>query len=56
MEDNSIVVEMQPIYAKDDINIHISSIDDANGGVTNQEALVHQAEVLDDFPAGVYEK
>ncbi|KAK0092070.1 hypothetical protein PV326_002259, partial [Microctonus aethiopoides] len=51
MEDNSVVVEMQPIYAKDDINIHISSIDDANDGVTNQKALVHRAEILDDFPA-----
>ncbi|KAK0178879.1 hypothetical protein PV327_007722 [Microctonus hyperodae] len=51
MEDDPVVVEMQPIYAKDDINIHISSIDDANGGVSNQQALVHRAEILDDFPA-----
>ncbi|XP_074102649.1 uncharacterized protein LOC141529832 [Cotesia typhae] len=48
MSDNSFVVEVQPKYLKDDVDINTGSIDDITGRVTDQQALVHREEIPDD--------
>ncbi|XP_057325728.1 uncharacterized protein LOC130667867 [Microplitis mediator] len=49
MTDNSFVVEVQPKYLKDDVDIiNNGSIDDITGRVTDQQALVHREEIPED--------
>ncbi|CAG5108827.1 Protein of unknown function [Cotesia congregata] len=48
MSDNSFVVEVQPKYLKDDVDINTGSIDDITGRVTDQQALVHREEIPED--------
>ncbi|XP_034950484.1 uncharacterized protein [Chelonus insularis] len=49
MEDNSFVVEVQPKYLQDDIDIITTGlIDDVTCRVTDQQALVHREEIPED--------
>lgn len=52
LSDNSFVVEVQPKYLKDDVDINTGSIDDITGRVTDQQALVHREEIPDDRSLG----
>ncbi|XP_015119631.1 uncharacterized protein LOC107042895 [Diachasma alloeum] len=48
MEDNSFVVEVQPKYIRDEVELHTGSTDDVTSGVTDQQALVHREEIPED--------
>lgn len=52
MEDNSFVVEVQPKYIRDEVELHTCSNDDVTGGVTDQQALVHREEIPEDRSSG----
>lgn len=52
MEDNSFVVEVQPKYIRDDVDINTGSTDDVTSRVTDQQALVHREEIPEDHALG----
>lgn len=52
MEDNSFVVEVQPKYIRDEVELNTGSIDDVTNRVTDQQALVHREEIPEDHSTG----
>lgn len=52
MEDNSFVVEVEPKYIRDGVEFNTDSTDDVTSKVTDQHALVHREEFLEDRSCG----